>query len=201
MWRVHPLHPGCPLPRHADFIGNPATYSTGDGSSPQLDPEPGFILSFQPCRPTSRGRIDIVSSDVRVPPHIKPNSLATSADCDAVKRGARLLAQLIETPTMSSLIKRPRQLDPVSLGDNEILTDFRQNASTVYHPTSTCRMGPDMTNSVLDSRLRVHGIGGLRVVDASAFPNITSGNTNAPTIMLAQRGSDMILEDAASHAP
>ncbi|MCR9135663.1 MAG: GMC family oxidoreductase N-terminal domain-containing protein [Alphaproteobacteria bacterium] len=174
---------------------NPATYSTGDGSSPQLDPEPGFILSFQPCRPTSRGRIDITSSDIDTPPAIKPNSLSTNADCDAVLRGGRLLRQLIETPTMNRLIKRARQADPTTLDDEEMLDDFRQKASTVYHPTSTCRMGRDGKSAVLDARLRVHGIGGLRVVDASAFPTITSGNTNAPTIMLAQRGSDMILED------
>lgn len=97
---------------------------------------------------------------------------------------------------MARLIKRARQPDPTSMNDEEILEDFRQKASTVYHPTSTCRMGADASRAVLDSRLRVHGIGGLRVVDASAFPSITSGNTNAPTVMLAQKGSDMILEDA-----
>lgn len=175
---------------------NPATYSTGDGAAPRLDPEPGFILSFQPCRPTSRGRIDIASSNVDAPPDIKPNSLSTNADCDAVLRGGRLLQQLIRTPTMARLIKRARQPDPASLSDDEMLEDFRQKASTVYHPTSTCRMGVDAHSAVLDPRLRVHGIGGLRVVDASSFPTITSGNTNAPTIMLAQKGSDMILEDA-----
>lgn len=187
--------PDAPCPDMQIYC-NPATYSTGDGSAPQLDAEPGFILSFQPCRPTSRGRIDITASDVDTPPDIKPNSLSTNADCDAVLRGGHLLRQLIETPTMASLIKRARQPDPSSMNDNEILEDFRQKASTVYHPTSTCRMGANAASAVLDSRLRVHGIGGLRVVDASAFPSITSGNTNAPTIMLAQKGSDLILEDA-----
>lgn len=186
--------PDAPCPDMQIYC-NPATYSTGDGSAPQLDAEPGFILSFQPCRPTSRGRIDISSSNVSVPPDIKPNSLSTEADCDAVLRGGRLLRQLIETPTMARLIKRARQPDPAILEDGEMLQDFRQKASTVYHPTSTCRMGADAESAVLDSRLRVHGIGGLRVVDASAFPSITSGNTNAPTIMLAQKGSDLILED------
>ena len=124
---------------------NPATYSTGDDSKPRLDTEPGFILSFQPCRPVSRGRIDIASADP----------------------------------------------------DEEVLEHFRQTACTVYHPTSTCRMGTGETNSVLDRRFRVHGVKGLRVVDASAFSNITSGNTNAPTIMLARKGADLILEDVA----
>ncbi len=176
---------------------NPATYSTGDGSKPRLDTEPGFILSFQPCRPVSRGRIDIASADPDAPPLIRPNSLAEEADCEAVRRGGRLLRRLIETPTMAGLIERARQPDPASMDDEEVLEHFRETACTVYHPTSTCRMGPDETNSVLDRRLRVHGIEGLRVVDASAFPNITSGNTNAPTIMLARKGAGLILEDAA----
>ncbi|WP_419914368.1 GMC family oxidoreductase [Hoeflea sp.] len=182
---------------HADMqiYCNPATYSTGDGTKPQIDPEPGFLLSFQQCRPTSRGRIDIASSDPAEPPRIKPNSLTTNEDRDAVIRGARLLKQLVETPTMKRLIKSAKQPDPASLSDAEALEDFKMRAATVYHPTSTCRMGSDAKSSVLDARLRVHGIDRLRVVDASAFPNVTSGNTNAPTIMLAQRGADLIPED------
>ncbi|MCY6379840.1 GMC family oxidoreductase [Hoeflea prorocentri] len=174
---------------------NPATYSTGSGAAPQIDPEPGFLLSYQPCRPTSRGRIDIASSDPDDAPRIRPNSLTTNEDCAAIMRGARLLQRLIETPTMVKLIKSPRQPDLRNLSDEEALNDFKQRAATVYHPTSTCRMGTNKSNSVLDARLRVHEVEGLRVVDASAFPNLTSGNTNAPTIMLAQKGADMILED------
>lgn len=174
---------------------NPATYSTGSGTAPQIDPEPGFLLSYQPCRPTSRGRIDIVSADPADAPGIKPNSLTTNEDRDAVIRGARLLRRLIDTPTMSELIKSRRQPDPTHLSDEEALDDFRQRAATVYHPTSTCRIGTDKDNSVCDARLRVHGLEGLRVIDASAFPNLTSGNTNAPTMMLAQKGADIILED------
>ncbi|MDA4846569.1 GMC family oxidoreductase [Hoeflea poritis] len=174
---------------------NPATYSTGDGTKPQIDSEPGFLLSFQQCRPTSRGRIDIASNDPAEPPKIKPNSLTTNEDRDAVIRGARLLRQLVDTPTMKQLIRAPKQPDPASLSDEEVLEDFKARASTVYHATCTCRMGTSAENSVLDARLRVHGIERLRVVDASAFPNVTSGNTNAPTIMLAQKGADMILED------
>ena len=176
---------------------NPATYSTGDGSKPNLDSSPGLILSFQPCRPVSRGRIDIASADPEVQPRIQPNSLAEEEDCEAVRRGGRLLRGLIETPTMARLIQRARQPDPASMNDEEVLEHFRETACTVYHPTSTCRMGRDETDSVLDARLRVHGIDSLRVIDASSFPNITSGNTNAPTIMLARKGADMILEDAA----
>ena len=80
--------------------------------------------------------------------------------------------------------------------DDDMLDDFRSRASTVFHPCGTCRIGATSATSVVDSRLRVHDIDGLRVVDASTFPNITSGNTNAPTLMLAMRAADMILEDA-----
>ena len=186
--------------RHADMqiYCNPATYSTGSGTRPQIDPEPGFLLSFQPCRPTSRGRIDIASGNPADPPRIVPNSLTTNEDRDAVVRGAKLLARLIETPAMEKLIRKPRQPDPSCMSDEDVFQDFRQRASTVYHPTSTCRMGTDAGSSVLDARLRVHGVNRLRVVDASAFPNLTSGNTNAPTIMLAQMGADIILEDTAA---
>ena len=81
-------------------------------------------------------------------------------------------------------------------GDEALLEDFRQRADTVYHPTSTCTMGPDVANSVVDARLRVHGVQGLRVIDASIFPTITSGNTNAPTVMVAEKGADMVRFDA-----
>ena len=76
------------------------------------------------------------------------------------------------------------------------MADIRQRAGTVFHPVSTCRMGPDATQAVVDARLRVHGLQGLRVIDASVFPAITSGNTNAPTLMVAEKGADMVLQDA-----
>tara|TARA_R110002126_G_scaffold176641_1_gene325322 strand:+ start:8109 stop:9740 length:1632 start_codon:yes stop_codon:yes gene_type:complete len=174
---------------------NPVTYSTGVDTPPKVGPEPGFILSFQPSRPTSRGRIDIASPDIQEPPVIKPNSLSSEEDRDGVLRGVHLLRALIETPAMQDLIKARRQPDPTTMNDAEALQDFRERSATVYHPTCTCRMGTGPQNAVLDARLRVHGIEGLRVIDASAFPNVTSGNTNAPTIMLAQKGADMIIED------
>jgi choline dehydrogenase len=81
-------------------------------------------------------------------------------------------------------------------GDDALMDDFRARADTVYHPTSTCSMGPNPSTSVVDARLRVHGVEGLRVIDASIFPTITSGNTNAPTVMVAEKGAAMVLEDA-----
>ena len=84
------------------------------------------------------------------------------------------------------------------MGDKSLLADFRARADTVYHPTSSCTMGSDPATSVVDARLRVHGIQGLRVIDASVFPTITSGNTNASTVMVAEKGADMVIEDASA---
>jgi choline dehydrogenase len=84
---------------------------------------------------------------------------------------------------------------PAVITDEEMIADFRKRSGTVYHPVSTCRMGPDPANSVVDSRLRVHGMEGLRVIDASIFPDNISGNTNAPSIMTGWKGAEMVLED------
>jgi choline dehydrogenase len=97
---------------------------------------------------------------------------------------------------LKDLIAEELRPGPALQSDAELITDFRQRSGTVYHPSCTCRMGPDATSSVVDARLRVHGVRGLRVVDASAFPSITSGNINAPTMMLAWKAAEMILTDA-----
>ncbi len=175
---------------------NPANYTYDGASTPKMAPYSGFILSFQPCRPTSRGTIHITSDNAQSAPVIKANSLSTEEDRDGVIGGARLIREMLATPTMHRLIAASEQPDLARMDDADALEDFKERAATVFHPTCTCRMGSSVDNSVLDARLRVHGMQNLRVVDASAFPNITSGNTNAPTIMLAQKGADMVLEDA-----
>jgi choline dehydrogenase len=83
----------------------------------------------------------------------------------------------------------------------EVMADIARRASTVFHPVSTCRMGPDPRQAVVDAQLRVHGLQGLRVIDASVFPTLTSGNTNAPTLMLAEKGADLVLAASRTHAP
>jgi choline dehydrogenase len=177
---------------------NPISYRLlplGDRTRLTIDPFNGFIICAQPARPTSRGRIEITSADATVAPRIRPNSLASEEDRRAVVAGGRLCQRIMASRALSAVVQvsvAPHLLD---LDDDAILTDFRQRASTVFHPVSTCRMGAEPATSVVDSRLRVHGIKSLRVVDASAFPNITSGNTNAPTMMLALKGADIILED------
>lgn len=165
------------------------------------DPYAGFLLSFQPCRPTSEGRIDICSADIDQPPQIRPNSLTTQKDLDDVVNGGRLLQALLKTTALQDLISETVDSDVSRLDDAGILEDFRRRCSTVYHPVSTSRMGLDGKTSVVGPNLKVHGVSGLRVIDASAFPMLTSGNTNAPTMMLAHKAaSDMLIEAALTQA-
>ena len=174
---------------------NPASYSTRPSGKPQIDKDNGFLLCVQPSRPTSRGQISIQSADPAQAPLIEPNSLSTEADQATAIRASHLLQALAQTPAIKAVTRERRAPDILEMDDAALLENFRERAGTVFHPTCTCRMGNDTRDSVLDARLRVHGVEGLRVIDASAFPNVTSGNTNAPTMMLAHRAADLVLED------
>ncbi|MEK0165557.1 GMC family oxidoreductase N-terminal domain-containing protein [Phaeobacter sp. A36a-5a] len=176
---------------------NPVTYTTTpDGKREVIQPDPfaGFIIGFQPARPTSRGRIDIRSADPTAPPLIQPGSLATEEDRAQVIAGGLLCQRLAGTSALTRLIEAPMGPDLRQMADADILSDFRERCGTVFHPVGTCRMGADASTAVVCPKLKLHGFDGLRVVDASVFPNITSGNTNAPTMMLAHRAADLILE-------
>lgn len=164
-----------------------------------LNPDPfsAFLLSHNPSRPTSRGHLEIISPDPNVYPAIHPNYLDTQADIDHVIAGNRLIRQIVRTRPLCDVISEEIIPGLGVEGDEAQLADFRTRADTVYHPTSSCMMGPDPRTSVVDARLRVHGVEGLRVIDASIFPTITSGNTNAPTVMVAEKGADMVIADAA----
>ena len=175
---------------------NPLSYSTevaGKRSLTRPDPWPGFILSFNSCRPTSTGSIKIKSADPFEAPAIEFNYLSTNQDRDDVIKGARLIGRIQNSQAMQKLIASEPVFDPSKESDEAILSDFRNRSGSVYHTSCTCRMAPESAGGVLDPQLRVHGVEGLRVVDASSFPNVTSANTNAPTIMLAWRAADMIL--------
>ncbi|HVW67791.1 MAG TPA: GMC family oxidoreductase N-terminal domain-containing protein [Steroidobacteraceae bacterium] len=186
-----------PNARHADvqLYFNPVTYGAGDARRTRIrvDGFPGFYLCFQPTRPTSVGRIDIASSDFRQAPLITPNYLSTEKDIQDVVYGGRLLQTIARTKALRELILEPIAPDLTKLTDDELVADFRARAATVYHPVGTCRMGPDPSDSVVSGSLKVHGIDRLRVVDASVFPTVTSANTNAPTLMVAQKAADLIL--------
>lgn len=180
---------------------SPVSYTHSPLSERKLlkpDPFSAFLLSFNACRPTSRGHLRIASADPLAHPAIHPNYLATDHDATQALHGIHLLRRLAAAPPLADIIEH--ELVPGSQlnSDTDLLDDFRQRADTVYHPTSTCMMGPNPATAVVDARLRVHGVQGLRVVDASIFPNITSGNTNAPTVMVAEKAAAMILEDSVS---
>lgn len=160
------------------------------------DPFSAFLLSFNACRPTSRGWLRLVSPDPLVHPRIQPNYLNTAHDLAEARQGIALMRRIAAAPPLADIITG-RLVPGVEVeSDVQWLEDFRQRADTVYHPTSTCMMGPDPANAVVDHRLRVHGLDALRVIDASVFPTVTSGNTNAPTVMVAEKGAALLREDA-----
>lgn len=161
------------------------------------DPYPAFLLGISTCRPTSRGRIQIRSPDPFSPPEIHPNYLSTPEDMLDLLDGVRFLRRLAATSSMSSIIEEELKPGASIASQAQLIADIRERCGTVFHPVGTCAMGPHATGSVVDNRLRVHGLERLRVIDASIFPNVTSGNTNAPTIMVAEKGSDIILREAS----
>jgi choline dehydrogenase len=155
----------------------------------------GFSASVCQLRPESRGSLRIRSADPAEPPEIRINYLASEVDRAANVEGLKILRRILQAPALRSFVVE--EVDPGAKisTDEELLNFCRQRGTTVYHPTSTCRMGNDPL-AVVDQRLRLRGIEGLRVVDASIMPDLVSGNTNAPVIMIAEKASDMILQDA-----
>lgn len=160
------------------------------------DPYPAFLLSISPTRPTSRGRLTLRSADPVAPPGIHPNYLSTDRDLQDMLDGVRLIRTLAATPALSQVIEAEMVPGPDVQSPGDLLDDVRRRCGTVFHPVGTCRMGPDPKQAVVDHELRVHGLAGLRVVDASVFPTLTSGNTNAPAIMTGEKGADLILGSA-----
>ena len=178
---------------------NPVSYQPTSGNERKLtqpDPYSGFMMGFNACRPTSTGWVNITSPDPEVAPHMSGGYLSTQKDLDDVVAMARLLGRIQDTEGLTNLLLEPPQLDLSTMTDADLIGDFQQRATTVYHPCCTCRMGPKPDRGVVDAELRVHGIEALRVVDASVFPNITSANTNAPTLMVAHQAAQMILATA-----
>jgi len=161
----------------------------------ELHPFPGVTGVCVLLRPESRGWVRIKSADPRAAPAINPNYLATPKDCETIVAGVNAMRRIFRAPAMARYIAE--EIEPGAQCDNDVeLLDFiRRRCSTTYHPVSTCRMGQD-EKAVVDERLRVRGFAGLRVVDASIMPAVVSGNTNAATVMIGEKGADMILEDA-----
>jgi len=161
----------------------------------ELHTFPGFTAPVLLLRPESRGEVSIASPDPRDPPHILGNFLSAQKDCDVIVEGVKIQRRILSSPAIQRYVAGEHEPGPDCVTDDEILDYVKARGNTAYHPVSTCKMGSD-TNAVVDERLRVHGFEGLRVVDASIMPTVVSGNTNAPTIMIAEKGADMILADA-----
>ncbi|RWL80060.1 MAG: choline dehydrogenase [Mesorhizobium sp.] len=159
------------------------------------DPWPGFSIGLSNCRPSSRGEIMIRSSNPRDYPRITANAYSTNADVDEMLAAVKFVRKIAAMPAMAEIIEQEVLPGPSIQSDADLIQDFRKRSGTVYHPVSTCRMGPDASRAVVDPRLKVHGLEGLRVIDASIFPDNITGNTNAASILTGWKGADLVLED------
>jgi len=168
---------------------------SADGPGGKLHDFSGFTVSVCQLRPESRGSIHIRSANPQERPAIQPNYLDTQGDRDTMVAGMRLARKIIEIPVMKAYVRREVLPGSNVNSDQEMLEYIRDYGSTIFHPTSTCRMGQD-DMAVVDERLRVRGLEGLRVADASVMPTVVSGNTNATCIMIGEKAADMILRDA-----
>ena len=168
-----------------------STEKTGD----TLHPFSGFTVLVRLLKPESRGTVLVKSADPFAAPAIRPNYLSTPKDCGVLVAGMKIARRLVDAEPLRRYVARAHEPAQSFTRDDEWLQYLRARGGISYHPVGTCRMGND-AGAVVDERLRVRGIGGLRVVDASIMPTLVSGNTNAPTIMIGEKGADLILEDA-----
>jgi choline dehydrogenase len=181
---------------------NPISYSAativpGRFKITNPDPFSAFLISFNTCVPTSRGSVQIQSANPMDKPKIETRFLSTDHDLRDIIEGSRLVRRIAATAPLADKLDVEHLPGAEVQSEADVLADFRARSGSVYHASCTCAMGPDAETSVVDARLRVHGISGLRVIDASVFPKVTSGNTNAPVMMVAEKGADMLLHDNA----
>jgi choline dehydrogenase-like flavoprotein len=157
----------------------------------------GFSCHVSYLTPKSRGSVSLRSADPMDTPAIDPQFLAAPEDVEAMVKGFKITRRLMDAPVLRALRKKDLFTENVR-SDEDIRRFLREKVDTVYHPTCTCQMGPDNSVAVVDSCLRVHGLAGLRVVDASVMPRVVRGNTNAPTIMIAEKAADLIKAERSS---
>ncbi len=162
-----------------------------------LDPFPAFTASVCNVRPTSRGHVRITSPDPSAPPEIRPNYLSTEEDRRVAADAVRVTRRIVSMPALQTYRPQEFRPGPDIDGDEALAKAAGEIGTTIFHPVATCKMGAD-DMAVVDHRLKVRGLEGLRVVDASIMPTITSGNTNAPTYVVAEKGARAILKLAAA---
>jgi len=168
---------------------------SAEGPGQGLHKFPGVIVSVCQLRPESRGHIHITSPDPREKPSIVSNYLATDLDRQVIVDALKLARRIVARPPFADITVREYVPGTVVASDDDLLAFAKAKGTTIFHPCGTAKMGRDPM-AVVDERLRVHGVEGLRVVDVSIMPTMTSGNTNAPAIMIGEKASDMIREDA-----
>ncbi len=168
---------------------------SADAIGQKLHSHSGFLCSVCQLRPQSRGTVQIKSADPAAAPAISPRYLSDPFDRDVLLKGIRLMRHVMGQPAIAKYIVREINPGANVQSDDDLMAYAKAKGTTVFHPTSTCRMGPD-TKAVVDEQLRVRGLSGLRVIDGSIMPTVASGNTNAAVIMIAEKGADMILKAA-----
>jgi choline dehydrogenase len=180
------------------YLQTVTTLTARMGERPLMapDPFPGFSLGLSSCAPAARGFVMARSADPFDAPRITPCGLSDPRDVRDILEGVKLLRRLATRPALRAVIAEELAPGPAVAGDDALVADMRARCGTVYHPVGTCRMGSEPAQSAVDPRLRVHGFEGLRVIDASVFPAVICGNTNAAAIMTGARGAAMALEDA-----
>jgi choline dehydrogenase-like flavoprotein len=156
----------------------------------------GYSCHVCLLRPKSRGSVRLASPDALAAPLIDPAFLAERDDLERLVTGFKTMRRILQQPALAQYGGRELQATAVGQTDEQIEQVIRRYADTIYHPVGSCRMGPDPRHDVVDARLRVHGLQGLRVVDASIMPRIVSGNTNAPVVMIAEKAAEMIKSGA-----
>jgi choline dehydrogenase len=187
---------GSPAAQTPDIQFHVATLSA-DMAGAKVHPFSGFTFSVCQLRPESRGHVRIRSLDAFEPPEMQPYYLSTELDRRTTLAGVKAARAIAASAAMRPYVKREVKPGPETRGDDELLEFCRDTGATIFHPTGTARMGSDEM-AVVDPRLRVHGVIGLRIVDCSVMPTLVSGNTNAPAVMVAEKAVDMIREDHAA---
>ncbi len=167
---------------------------SADMAGGKVHPYSGFTLSVCQLRPESRGHVRVRSTDPFEPPEMQPNYLSTELDRRTAVAAVKAARAIAATPALSPYVKREVKPGPAAASDADLLEFCRNNGATIFHPSGTCKMGSDAA-AVVDARLRVQGLSGLRVIDCSVMPTLVSGNTNGPAVMIAEKAVDMIRED------